>query len=61
MAGTVQHLDFPARVVDAAPDAVTIEARLSIERADFGLTWNKAGMIKSPAYVTVTARFVKEP
>jgi polyisoprenoid-binding protein YceI len=39
--------------------AVTLTAEADIDRADFGMTWNRGGMLKAPAHVTIAARFVK--
>jgi polyisoprenoid-binding protein YceI len=51
--GRVQPLSLTATLADAS-------AEVSIDRADFGMTWNKLGGIKGPANITVTARFTHQ-
>ncbi|MEW2521193.1 YceI family protein [Actinacidiphila alni] len=53
-------LAFPARVLSAAADAVTLEAEVSVDRAEFGMTWNQLGMLRGPATINVTARFTRD-
>jgi len=57
-AGTTRPLNVAARLSEATGQAVTLTAEADIDRADFGMTWNRGGMLKAPAHVTVVARFV---
>lgn len=56
--GTTRPLSFSAQT-DIESGAVIASAELVIDRADFGLTWNRGGMMKGLTTVFVTARFVR--
>jgi polyisoprenoid-binding protein YceI len=56
--GTSKPIQLTARVTQATDDAITIEADGEFSRADFGMTWNRLGMVTGNATVSVTARFV---
>ncbi|MFD3452257.1 YceI family protein [Streptomyces sp. NPDC058691] len=55
--GTTRPLALTGRADTASPDAVVLTAEAAIDRADFGLTWNRLGTIKGLATISVTARF----
>ncbi|MFJ4847727.1 MULTISPECIES: YceI family protein [unclassified Streptomyces] len=55
--GTTRPLALTGRADTAAPDAVVLTVEAVVDRADFGLTWNRLGMIKGPATISVTGRF----
>ncbi|MFD4135364.1 YceI family protein [Streptomyces goshikiensis] len=55
--GTTRPLTFTARVATVGPDDVTLRGEVAIDRNDFGMGWNKAGMIKGLTTVTLTTRF----
>ena len=57
--GTSKPYTFTARTPEVSADAVTLTAELVIARADFGITWNQAGMIKPNTAVAITARFTR--
>ncbi|MDH6137759.1 polyisoprenoid-binding protein YceI [Kitasatospora sp. MAA4] len=57
--GTTKPLSFTAHATEATADAVTLAAEVKVDRADFGLTWNKAGVIKGPATISISARFTR--
>ncbi len=57
--GTSKPYTFTARTSEVSADAVTLTAELVIARADFGITWNQAGMIKPDTAVAITARFTR--
>ncbi|MFG2626834.1 YceI family protein [Streptomyces sp. NPDC048473] len=59
--GKARPLAFSARTTESTPTAVTLSAEIDVDRADYGLTWNKGGMIKGPATVALTVRFVHQP
>lgn len=59
VAGTTKPLSVTATVIDATDQAITLSAETDIDRADFGMTWNQAGMLKGAAHISVLARFVK--
>ncbi|WP_051967296.1 YceI family protein [Kitasatospora mediocidica] len=58
--GTTKAMSFTAHAAEAGADVVTLTAELKVDRADFGLIWNKVGMIKGPATITVDARFTRQ-
>lgn len=58
--GTSRPLSFPARVTAASAREVTLEAEVTVVRADFGMTWNQLGMLGGSTVATVTARFRHE-
>jgi polyisoprenoid-binding protein YceI len=59
IAGTVRPLAVTAKVTEATDRAVTLAAEADVDRADFGMTWNRASMLTGKAHVSVVARFVK--
>ncbi|MFB6782073.1 MULTISPECIES: YceI family protein [unclassified Streptomyces] len=59
--GTTRPLAFSARTTESTATAITLTAEIDVDRADFGLTWNKGGMIKGPATLALTVRFVHLP
>lgn len=59
--GTTRPLVFSARTTESTATAVTLTAEIDVERADFGITWNKGGMIKGAATLSLTVRFVHRP
>ncbi|MFE0627306.1 YceI family protein [Streptomyces sp. NPDC058864] len=56
--GTTRPVNLTGRVEAAAADAVVLTVETLVDRADFGITWNRMGMIKGSATLTVAARFV---
>ncbi|MFC4036218.1 YceI family protein [Streptomyces polygonati] len=54
--GVTQPLNVAADIARAG-DAVTLSAETTVDRAAFGLTWNKLGMLTGRTTVTVTAHF----
>ncbi|MFF7969451.1 YceI family protein [Streptomyces sp. NPDC007903] len=55
--GVTRPLTFVAQADAASADAVTLSAELVIDRADFGMTWNKAGMLQGLTTITLDVRF----
>jgi polyisoprenoid-binding protein YceI len=58
-AGVREPLSFTAEVVDASPDAVTLQALLTVDRSRFGMTWSPLRMTSMQAAGSVTARFTR--
>jgi len=58
-AGVREPLSFTAEVVDASPDAVTLQAGLTVDRSRFGMTWSPLRMTSMQATGSVTARFTR--
>jgi polyisoprenoid-binding protein YceI len=55
VAGTTKPLQFGAAVASATSETVSLSAELTVDRAEFGMTWNQLGMMKGHATVTITA------
>jgi polyisoprenoid-binding protein YceI len=58
-AGVRQPLSFTAEVVDASPDAVTLQAEVTVDRSRFGMMWSPLRMASMQATGSVTARFTR--
>ncbi|MGW7292488.1 YceI family protein [Streptomyces xiamenensis] len=59
--GVTRPLTFTARATEASPDGVTLTAEPEIDPARHGMTWNLARMMKGPARLDLTLRFVHTP
>jgi len=59
VAGRSRPLALTARITENSDSAITLAADTEINRADFGMKWNRLGMIKGNAHVSVVARFVR--
>ena len=59
VAGVTRPLNLVARITEDTGQAITLAADTEINRADFGLTWGKLGMIRGNARIGVVARFVR--
>jgi polyisoprenoid-binding protein YceI len=57
--GISKPIDLVAKVTQASDDAITLQGDGEFDRADFGMTWNRLGMVTGNATVSVTARFVR--
>jgi len=58
--GNSRPLSFTVRTAAAGSDEVALTAEVDIDRADFGMTWNRGGMLKSPTTVVLSLRFIRE-
>jgi polyisoprenoid-binding protein YceI len=59
VAGQTRPLSLTASIAEATEQAITIRAEADIDRADFGMSWNRLGMISGPAHVSVVARYLR--
>ncbi len=59
--GTARPLSLTAKVSEATPDSATLTASADVNQAEHGMTWNRMGIIKGPATVSVTAHFTRQP
>ncbi|MFB7668709.1 YceI family protein [Kitasatospora sp. NPDC056138] len=57
--GTTRPLTFTARATAIGPNDVTLSGEVAIDRNDFGMGWNKAGMIKGLTTVTLATHFTR--
>jgi polyisoprenoid-binding protein YceI len=61
-AGTSRPLSLTANVSEASQDSATLTATVNVDRLDYGMTWNRMGMmVNAPATVSVTAHFTRQP
>ena len=59
-AGITRPLRLTAAVTEASDQFLTLTASGEFDRAEFGMTWNRLGMLRGHASVTVVARFARE-
>jgi polyisoprenoid-binding protein YceI len=55
--GRARPVTFPAKVTVLGSGEVRLEAKIRVNRADFGLTWNQMGMASMVNTITVDAVF----
>ncbi len=60
VAGHTRPLTLTATLTEEGGDALVLTADSEFDRADFGMGWNRLGMITGAARVHVVARFVRE-
>jgi polyisoprenoid-binding protein YceI len=59
--GVSRPQTLTARLAGADSGALTLETEFTVDRAEFGLTWNQLGMIRGLTTVTAALRFVRGP
>ena len=57
--GRTRPLSFYA-MVSSAGGGVTLDGKIQVNRADFGLTWNRMGMVSMHNTITVHAVFTRQ-
>jgi polyisoprenoid-binding protein YceI len=57
--GRTRPLTFPASVSVLGPGEIGLDAEVQVNRADFGLTWNRLGMTSMQNTIAVHAVFSK--
>jgi polyisoprenoid-binding protein YceI len=57
--GQRHPLTLQAQVRDTSAGTVTVLSTAVIDRADFGMTWNKMGAMKGPTTLEISATFTK--
>jgi polyisoprenoid-binding protein YceI len=57
--GRTRPLTFTAYATAGTPTQDTLTGEIAIDRNDFGISWNKAGMIKDPTTVKITTHFTR--
>ncbi|WP_316740880.1 YceI family protein [Streptomyces sp. MK7] len=55
--GTTRPLTLTATVTEASTDAATLTTDFTVDRREFGLTWNQAGMMRDVTTVNAVLRF----
>lgn len=61
VAGVSRPLDVPFTVSALDADTVRLDAKVKIDRSDWGLTWNQMGMASMKNVLTVSATFTRQP
>jgi|SRR5581483_11566059 polyisoprenoid-binding protein YceI len=59
--GVTQPQSLTATLTDAGPDAVTLSTEFTVDRTQFGLTWNQLGMMRGLTTITASLRFTRVP
>jgi polyisoprenoid-binding protein YceI len=60
VAGQKRPLEVPLSVTIGAGDTVDLDAEIQVDRSDFGLTWNRMGMVSMDNTITVHAVFTRD-
>jgi polyisoprenoid-binding protein YceI len=55
--GITRPQTVTATLTQAGPDGVTLTTEFTVDRTEFGLTWNQMGMMRGLATVDATLRF----
>jgi len=58
-AGQARPVTFNAHIEEATASVVVLTAELTVDRAAFGMIWNRLRMVSMSARGTVTARFTR--
>jgi polyisoprenoid-binding protein YceI len=58
--GTTLPLSFPAAVSNLGGDELWLDAQVTVNRGDFGLTWNQMGMASMDNTIAIHAVFAKK-
>ena len=53
-------ISFPATVAVADDGGISLDATVQVDRSEFGLTWNRMGMVSMKNTVTIHAVFTKD-
>jgi polyisoprenoid-binding protein YceI len=61
VAGHGRQVTFSAHIQEATARSVVLTAELSVNRAEFGMTWSPLHMASTTALGSVTARFTRPP
>ncbi|MEU0004549.1 YceI family protein [Streptomyces sp. NPDC006314] len=57
--GVTKPLSFTGRLAEVRTDALVLEAEFTVDRTQFGITWNQLGMVAKVATVTTRLRFTR--
>nr|WSY51099.1 YceI family protein [Streptomyces sp. NBC_00886] len=57
--GVSRPQTFTARLTGASAEALTLEAEFTVDKNQFGMTWNQMGMLRGLTTVTATLRFLR--
>lgn len=59
--GVTRPQSLTATLTDAGSDAVTLSTEFTVDRTQFGLTWNQLGMMRGLTTITASLRFTRVP
>lgn len=57
--GIGRPVTFTARLTDAGPAALTLDAEFTVDREQFGMGWNQLGMMRGLTTVSARLRFAR--
>src|SRR4029079_17079012 len=57
--GRTRRLTFPVTVTAEGDDEIRLDAEVRLDRADFGMTWNRMGMAANNSTIPVSAVFLR--
>jgi len=55
--GVTRPVSFTAKVSGASAASVTLEAEFTVDRGEFGISWNQMGMMRGLTTITTSLRF----
>ena len=55
-----RQISFPATVEAAGDGDITLDATVTVDRSEFGLTWNQMGMASMKNTIAIHAVFTKD-
>jgi polyisoprenoid-binding protein YceI len=57
--GVTKPLSFTGRLAEVGADSLVLEAEFTVDRTDFGITWNQMGMLAKPSTVITRLHFTR--
>ncbi|MFE9453908.1 YceI family protein [Streptomyces sp. NPDC006739] len=57
--GSSRPRTFTARLTEANAEGLTLEAEFTVDRGEFGISWNQLGMMRGMTTITATLRFLR--
>jgi polyisoprenoid-binding protein YceI len=57
--GVTRSERLTATIAEATPESVALTTQFEVDRAQYGLRWNWAGMLRGPATMTATLHFTR--
>lgn len=60
ISGVSRPLTITATVTDTSTGRLTLETEIEVDRSEFGMTWNKLGMMRGPTTASVVACFTRQ-
>ncbi|MFG2607190.1 YceI family protein [Streptomyces sp. NPDC048514] len=57
--GVTRPLSLTGRLAEVGADSLVLEAEFTVDRTDFGITWNQLGMLAKPSTLITRLRFTR--